>query len=161
MKKLTITNFEALNIASWNAQLTKEKLDAMPLKIRYYLKKLTSKLMPDIQEFESFRDTEYQKLQDKYNNDEMSYNAEETTTDEDGNEKKQTVRKIKDDYLDEYQKEVNSLNEKLIEILSEKNTYECNTVDIDDIVENLPEDTPLEFDDINMIDAIFSENGEA
>lgn len=169
MKNLTITNLEGLNIMAWNAQLSEEKLNALPLKLRYYLKKLITKLAPDIQEFEKFRDEELKKIQDVYGTDEKSYEVEEIVKDEDGNpvlnedgkEQTQQIRKIKEEFMKTYQDEISALNEKLMEILSEKNTYECSTYDVSKMVEDMPEDTALTFDDINMLDAIFSDNGEA
>ena len=169
MKTLTITNLEGLNIMAWNSQLNEAKLDDIPIKLRFYIKKLITKIAPDIQEFEKFRDEELKKLQDEYGTDEKSYEIEEKVLgedgkpvlDEEGKETFQTNRKVKEEYLEEYQKKVNTLNEKLVEILSEKNSYECNAYDVDAFVDGLADDTTLTFDDINMLDAIFSENGEA
>ena len=168
MKNITITNFEALNIASWNAQLTEEKRNAIPMKVRFYLKKFLAKILPDIKQFEEFRDSELKALQDEYFNDEKSIERQVPKKDENGNDvldadgniEMEATRVVKDEYLEEYQVKVDELNKKLMEILNEQNTYECSTFDVDKFVENLPDDTPLEYDDINIIDVIFSENEE-
>lgn len=167
-KNITITNFEALNITSWNAQLSEEKRNALPMKVRFYLKKFLGKILPDVKQFEEFRDSELKVLQDEYFGEEKSYEKEQPKKDEQGNEitdddgviETETVRVVKDEYIAEYQDKINTLNEKLMEILNEKNTYEVSIFDVADFVEKLPEDTPIEFDDINIIDAIFSAENE-
>ena len=170
MKELTLNNLEVLNVIAWYNQLNKDKLDAIPMKIRFNLKKFMAVIANDAKSFEEFRDAELKKIQDKFGTDEKSYEREEVVKgddgepilDENGNEQTRTIRKVKDEYFSEYEDDVNKCNEKLAEILNEKNTYKINSYDIDSMVDNLPDDTPLEFDDINILDAIFSDNnGEA
>ena len=82
--------------------------------------------------------------------------------DENGAEVTHAVRKVKDEYMPEYSKEVEVINNKLNELLMEKNTYTFEGADINGMVENLPDDGgALDFEDINMLDAILGDNGEA
>lgn len=169
MKKLTLSTLEVLNILAWENQLSKEKMDAIPLKVRYGLKKFTNKIVADGKSFEEIRDTEIEKIQGAYSSDEKSYDVEEVVKDEngevmkdeDGKDMVRTNRKVKEEYLEEYNLALEALNDKLTEILKETNEYEVNPINIEEVVNNLPDDTPLEFDDINILDAIFSPNEEA
>jgi len=49
------------------------------------------------------------------------------------------------------------LNANLEEITKEKHEYEYKGVDIDALVESLPNDTALTFEDLNMLDIILGE----
>jgi hypothetical protein len=156
---------ETLNVVVWANQLSKEKMDAIPLKVKYALKKIVSKLDPDAKAFEEFRNQEFERIRNKYFTDEKSYKKTETVmdendepvVDENGIEQTREILVVKDEFLNDYQDEIKLLNEKLNEILLEKNTYEYNKCDIEDMVNNLPDDTPLEWDDINLLDALFTE----
>ena len=164
MKK-TLTTLDVLNIIAWNNSLTQEKLNAIPLKIRFALKKAIGHMMPDVKQFEEFRDEELKKIQSGYIDNGKTEEVVETIKDKDGNpildengaERTQSVQKIKDEYTSEYQGRINELNKKLGEIVMEKTTYEYNGANIVEMVENLPDDTPLAFEDIDMLDALLSE----
>ena len=51
-----------------------------------------------------------------------------------------------------------AVEEKLNEIANEKNTYEYNSVDIGEMVAELPNNTPLNAEDLDILDEIFTEN---
>ena len=61
------------------------------------------------------------------------------------------MRKIKDEYLDEYTSAVNELNEKLQEILNEQNDVDISTINMDAFVENLPDDTSIGYDFLSIL----------
>lgn len=156
---------EAINITSFYENMPEEKKNALPLKVYYGLKKVVSKLQPDVRQFEEVRDEEVKKIRDIYFSEEKSEETVipktdengEPVLDENGNQLTDTGRKVKDEYVDEYKIAMDTLNEKLQEIAMEKNTYEYNWVDIGEMVENLPDDTPLTRGDIDILDAIFDE----
>lgn len=156
---------EAANVVAWANQLTKEKLNKIDFKVRWALKKAVAKLVPDVQEYEKFRDEEFGKIKEVYFDDEHSIEYTEPKLDDDGNEVKdaegnvetQQMKKVKDEYMAEYQAKIDELNGKINEILVEKNTYEYNSADIDAFVEGLDDLAPLEFADIEMLDALLSE----
>lgn len=164
MKK-ELTNMEVINIVSWIESLSEEKLNTVPIKIKFNLKRVFNKLIPDAKQYEDFRNEEIKKIQAEYFNDEKSNKVLQTITDEkgepvlddDGKAKTQEVYQIKEEYSDELNTAISDLNKKLDQILKEKNTYEYNSIDIDSFVENMPEDSPLEWNDINMLDALFTE----
>ena len=156
---------EAINITSFYNNMDEEKKNALPLKVYYGLKKVVNKLQGDVKQFEEVRDEEIKKIRDIYFSEEKSEETAiprvdengEPVLDENGNQLTDTGRKVKDEYIDEYKIAMDTLNEKLQEIAMEKNTYEYNWVDIGEMVENLPDDTPLERSDIDILDAIFEE----
>lgn len=148
MKK-EFLNIEVINVSSAVNQLlqNEDKVKALPIKFRWALKKNMTKFVDTVKNFEDFRDELIEELQKDYFNDEKSYQV--TNEKEDGSV--ETGLQIKEEYLDEYQKRVDELNEKLRDVLNERNVYEINTVDLDSFVDNLPEDTALEFEDIEIL----------
>ena len=53
--------------------------------------------------------------------------------------------------MDDYRKAIDDLNSKLNEIVVEKNEVEISCVDFDEFVENLPDDTKLDIQDLTML----------
>ena len=164
MKK-TFNTLEVLNIVGFNNQLTEEKNAAMGIKVRWALKNALKTLVTDAQQFEEFREAELQKIRNEFFNDEKS---EELTRkklddngnpilDEEGNEVEETIRQIKNEYVDNYQVAISKIQQELDDILREKHEYEYKGVDIDALVETLPNDTALTFEDVNMLDLILGE----
>lgn len=154
---------ESINIIKYFNNLTEEKKNALPLKVYYNLKKVISKMTPDVQQFEEFRDNELQKIKEAYFVDEKSDECMIPKLDAEGNEMKdadgnvitEAGRKLKAEYEESYRYAINALEENLREIVKEKNVYEYNYVDVAEMVDNLPDDTPLDTLDIDILDAIF------
>ena len=158
MKKI-FKNIEVLNIVSYVNQMSKEKLDELPLKFRWNLKKNIDKLRPIAESYENFRNDQVKQLQSEWFNEEKSEEFMQVKTDEngepmkdgEGNEITEPMRKIKDEYMVEYQKVVSELNTKLNEIAYEDNEIEIVTVDFDIFIDSLPDDSSIDFDDITML----------
>lgn len=156
---------ETINIYAWYNQLTEEKLNKIDFKIRWALKRFISQIAPDVQEFEKMRDDEVRKIQSNYISDEKSEEVVENVKDADGNDvldengnvQTTTLRKIRPEFMDEYNKEIDQLNAKINEILAEKNSYEYNTADIDAFVDSLDELEPLTFNDLEIMQGILGE----
>lgn len=156
---------ECLNITKWFNELSQEKKDSLPLKTHYYLKKAVNALASDVKSFEELRDNEMQKIRDIYFSDEKSDECDVPKMDENGEPMKNTNgkivtekgRKVKPEFEESYKDAIDMLDNKLKEILFEKNTYEYNKADVGEMVENLPDDTALKNTDIDIIDAIFEE----
>lgn len=163
MKK-DIYVLEAVNIVAFFNQMTKETMDALPLKVKWNLKRAIEKMMPDVKAFEEVRDAENQKIRDVYFDDTHSEsvmipkkdNEGNPVLDENGAEVLEEGRQVKDEYLEEYQKAVGELNKKLEEILTEKNTYEYNSLNLDDYIDSI-DDKVVSFETLSMIDAILQE----
>ena len=152
-------------VGMWNS-LTEEKRNAIPFKVYYQMKRAIAKLLPDVNQYEETRNEELRKIQEKYANDERSEEYTEDVVDENGNpvldengnQKTESGRRVKKEWIGAYQKEIGILDNKLREILSEKYSFEYNTCNIEKIVNDLPDDSPLESSDIDLIDALLSEN---
>lgn len=146
MKK-ELYNIEIINILpAINKVLEdKEKTKDMPIKFRWALKKNLQAFSSTVKSFDEFKQELIDELQSEYFNEEKSH--EETMETDEGT---QEFRKINDEYMDEYKAKVEELNEKLRELLGEKNEYEIYTYDMDDFVANLPDDTALKFEDIEL-----------
>lgn len=144
---------QALNYVSFYNQLDRAVLDKFPIKMSWNLKRAIDKMRPDVAAFEEFRDKELKAIQNVYFDDEHS----EEFVDTDGKEKQETGRKVKDKYVDEYKAKIDALNRKLEPIFMEKNTYEYNGYNMDEFVDSLPEDTDINFEVIEKINAILGE----
>jgi hypothetical protein len=131
----------------------------LPTKFRWNLKKNLDRVTPFAKRFEEFRNDLIKELQDKYFTEEKSYTYAETKRDENGNpvlkddgtEETVEMKKIKDEYLDEYNEAVVDLNTRLQEILAEKNDIEINGMDLDALVDSLSDDTTIDFDCLSIL----------
>lgn len=158
MKKI-FKNIEVLNIVAYVNQMPKEKADELPLKFRWNLKKNIDKLRPIAEAYENFRNEQVQQLQAKWFDKEHSEEFMQTKLDDegkpivdaDGNDVTEPMRKIKEEFMDDYTKDVNELNAKLNEIAYEDNEVEISTVDFDAFIDALPEESKIDFDDITML----------
>ena len=162
MKKIkTFNNLEVLTICNFINQLTPEKNDKLGLKLRWAIKKGFDKLSPIAKRYEDFRSEVVNDLQKAWFTDEKSeefmqpkLDAEgNPMVDADGNEVTEPMRRIKEEYMDDYQAAVAEANRKLQEIAEEKNDVEIDTFDIDAFVENLDDDGVLTFEDLTMLTA--------
>jgi len=148
---MTLSTLEILNIVSWykeKRQDEKKPLGALPLKIQWELKKNIDKISPIADSYMNFKQEIENKLQEEYATDEKSM------IDESDN----TVRKIKDEYIAEYQKEIAEMTEKLNEILIEQNEIEMNSFDVEDILNNLEDDCGLTIDDLDILNFLNGKN---
>ena len=162
MKKIkTFTNLEVMAICNFINQLTPEKNDKLGLKLRWAIKKGFDKLSPIAKRYEDFRNEMIQELQTTWFTPEKSDEFQQTILDSEGNpildsegnEQTQPSRKIKEEYMSDYQEAVAELNKKLQEVADETNEVELDTFDIDSFVENLDDDGVLTFDDLTMLTA--------
>jgi phosphoglycolate phosphatase-like HAD superfamily hydrolase len=141
-------NIEVINIVPAINKILEDanKTKDMPIKFRWNLKKNLEALSSTVNSFNEFKQELVDELQKEYFNEEKSH--EETMETEEGT---QEFRKINDEYMDEYKEHVNELNKKLEELLSEKSEYEICTVNMDEFVNGLSDDTALEFADIELL----------
>lgn len=155
------STLEVLNIVAFINQFTADadKTNSLPLKFKWNLSKNLKKLAPIAQEYEEFRNNELSKLQKAWFDEEHSDEIMQPKVDANGNpvldesgaEETEKVRKIKDEFIDEYRRVVEELNSKLNEIVSEQNEVDISCVDFDEFVENLPDDTNLTIEDLTML----------
>ena len=102
--------------------------------------------------FKEFREEYINELRTKYfMDDEKSEPTTLIEKDENGNDIEVDGRKVKPEYLEEYNKELNDINEKLHEILTEDNDVTISVIDIDAEIDKLPDDTKFTFEDLEML----------
>ena len=159
-KTKTFTTLEVINIVSYiNNTMTSEQKEEMPTKMKWYIKKNLDKMIPIAKRFEDFRDDEIEILQKEYFTEEKSEEYVETRRDEngepikdaEGNEQTTNMRRVKEEFMDDYKKDVDELNAKLQEILIEKNEMEIACIDFDNFVDGLSEDSKIDFDALNIL----------
>lgn len=140
------TTIDIVTICAWyKACREKEEqpLNNLPLKIQWILKKNITTLQPIAENFLSFRDENEKNVQMKYADDEHSY--------EDVDENNQAVRKIRDEYQEQFQNDLNEINNKLNEIAMEQNEVEIEFLNIESLIEELPEHSTLTIDDLEIL----------
>lgn len=114
----TLLTIEALNLLGWaeqeNGFITTVKL---PMKLMWNLKDNISALIEIREKFNDFN----KKIEEKYGDDTHSFDAEEI----DDNGQTQKMRRVKDEYLEEFNKERN-------EIFTTENKIKIKVFDIED-----------------------------
>ena len=146
-KTVTINNLTAVNEAAWYKEAS-ERLSTLPVKVRWNLKKNMNLMIKMDQDFQEFKASEEKPIFDKYGDDEHSY-------------VEGTQRKVKEEFLEEYQKDVAKINEKLYEILNTTQEVELFVIDMDEMIETLPDDAPLTDADFDMLSLFDVEKVEA
>lgn len=114
----TLLTIEALNLLGWaqqeNGFITTVKL---PMKLMWNLQDDLKALIEIKEKFNEFN----KKIEEKYGDDEHSFDAEEI----DENGQTQKMRRVKDEYLQEFNKERN-------EIFTQENKIKVKVFDIED-----------------------------
>lgn len=142
----TFTTLEIINICAWYKQSREnpdKPLSVLPLTVQWKLKNNVTKLQTLSDNFMNFRDEADNAIREEYISDEKS----EESVDEQG----QPIRKIKDEYLETYQAKVTELNEKLSEIIAEKQDVDIDTIDINAVVDEIVDNSKLTIEDLEML----------
>lgn len=139
---------EIVNVVAYFNQMDAEKLKCLPTKMRWNIKKNLGRIVPIAKQFEEFRNELVAELQQNWFDDEHSAEVEEESG---------KMRKVKDEYLPDYEKAVEDVNAKLQDILAEKNTVEIDTIDVDGFVDKMPDDCPIEFEDLDVLSVFTGE----
>lgn len=150
----TIPMIAAINETAWYAQ-EKEALGALSVKVRWNLKKNMKELDVLASQFQEFKNGLEEELRTKYTTDEMSVETEV----DDGNGNKVPGRKIKDEYMEAYQNDVNEMNAKINELLYEEEEISLYAIDMDAEVERMSDDAELSDAAMDML-SLFESEGE-
>lgn len=160
MIKRTLYLAEANNIIGWFEEFKENRIKGLKIKDQWAVLSNVKELAGNVSKFQEFRDGLVQDLQKEFfGNDEKSNETQvpktdengNTVIDEDGNIVTEPGRRIKDEYMEEYNNRVNELNGELQKLLIEKTTYEFKPIDLDAIVEDLADDTQILLGDIDML----------
>ena len=122
----TISVFVALNETAWYDQ-KHEEVKNLSDTARLALKRNMKALSEMASDFRDLQRELEQELQDKFTTDEKSVETE--LEGPDGN--MQPGRRIKDEFIEEYQKEVNEVNAKLDALALEEDEIELYVIDLD------------------------------
>lgn len=150
-KEIELTTAEVVNLVGFfnqenEDQKTNEKafFNSLPNLMLWKLRRNIKTLMPTAQEFEDLKESMQSDIQIKWFDEEHSDPVEE--------EGQENVRRIKSEYLNEYQKVVAEANQKLNEVLEEKETYTIQTMDMENEIEGCINDIDSKnFDKIEML----------
>ena len=119
---------ECININAWyNTIRSNKKLNGLSVPTLWALKKNMSKINDVVTNFNEFKESLESELKENYFNDEKSETT--TITNDDGTTSQ--VQKVKDEYINEYQEEVNRLNGKLNDLAMTKETFDFSPIDMD------------------------------
>ena len=159
----TLMLVETQNIVHWFNTFQGERIKELPIKIQWALLSGVKELQPAVSKFEEFRDGLANELQTEYfGNDDKSEPFErekknengDTVYDDDGNPVVESLRRIKDEYVKEYEDKARELNAEINKLLIEKTTYHFKEIDLDAVIDNLKDDTTITLDDVNMMSFI-------
>lgn len=149
MKKV-FTTLEVLNICAWYKQAReneKKPLNSLPLKVQWTLKKNITAMTPTADNFQNLQKEAEENLRAKYMGDDKSY--------PDKDEQGQDIRKIKDEYMTEFQGEVQEMNMKLNDILMEEIEIELSPISVDNVIDEIGDkDTALSVDDLEILETM-------
>lgn len=147
----TIPMIAAVNEVAWYIQ-EKDTLSVLSVKARWNLKKNMKELDNIASQFHEFKTNLEEELRAKYTTDEMS----NETVLEDGN----IGRKVKDEYFEDYQKDVEEMNAKVSELLYEDEEVNLYVIDMDDEVERMADDADLSDAAMDMLSLFEDIEGE-
>lgn len=148
----TIPVIAAVNEVAWYGQ-EKDKLNDLSVKTRWNLKKNIKELDKIAAQYHEFRNELDTQLREKYSNDEMSIEAE--VEQPDGT--KQPGRRVKDEYLKQYQKDITEMNDKINDLLQDTEEVELYVIDMDAEVEKMKDDAELSDAAMDML-SLFEDN---
>lgn len=172
MEKKRVTKtfkvYEIVALMNWYEGFYESKLKELPIKTQWLLDKNIGAIAVDARDFMTFREGIMKKIQEKYFTDEKAEDFEAEQKDEKGNVVKdengkvvmQKLKKVKDEFLKEYQKELEGINKELESVASEEKDYTISLIDVDDLIEKLPDGSDIDIDDLNMI-AAFSKGNDS
>lgn len=151
---------EIINVCGWFENFKETKIKELSIKNQWNILSNIKELAPAVAKFQEFRQNLESDLSNEYfGSDEKSEEISIPERDENGQDKydedenpiMQTARRVREEYITEYQQKVNNLNSELQKLLLEKATYQLKPIDIDEIVEGLDNNTTIELQDIEML----------
>lgn len=144
-KDITLKTYEIVALDNWYAGFYENKISELPISIQWRLAQNMAVVIKNLSSFYKFREDLVGKIRQKFFNDEKA-----ETVEIDGVEQ----LKVKEEFLDDYKNEVNKVNKELEKIGSEENTFTITEIDVDALVDGLPDTSTLTIKDISMI-AVF------
>lgn len=149
----TLQTIEVLNIVAFLEDIARTgKIDELSIKARWAIKKSSKELIEIDTKFKEFKD----ELESGLKNDYFMNGAKSESTkiiqkDENGQDVEVDGRKVKSEYMDEYNQALEDINNKLREVLFDDNDVTINVFDIDSEIDRLGDDTKFTFEDLEML----------
>lgn len=142
---------EVINLMNWyQNDDTQNRLSTLPLKIQWTLRKNIKLLEPIFNNFNDFRNELIQKRNEEWF-------VEGNGKCEKIKENDEEMLRVKDEFIDEFHKSDNKLNEQIKEIINEENDLDFSLIDIDklvDSIENDEENCKINISDLEMFELI-------
>lgn len=156
-KKITknIPMIAAVNEVAWYGQ-EKDALSALSVKARWNLKKNMKELDSLASQFYEFKQNIEEEIRAKYTTEEKSV---ETEIDE-GNGNKVPGRKVKDEFIEDYKKDIEDMNQKINELLYEEEEIDLYVIDMDAEVERMSDDAELSDAAMDMLSLFEDEEND-
>ena len=146
-KTKTFTLFQLRTLYNWFNDFRQERIKSLPIRTQWNLLQIIKLFEQKIQDYEALENELIGDIQKEYTTEEKAIKKEE------GNER--ITWQIKDEFLEEYREKISKIqDDALTPILNEKYTYTFNSIDVNEILENLQNDTKIILDDLEMLDFI-------
>lgn len=154
VKKLRV--IECIGVKQWYDQARAEKkFDNLTVSTLWALRKNIKPITDIVNNFNEFKAGLEEELQAEYFTEEKS----QVTTIKNQNGQDVSVRKVKDEFLSEYQEKVTEINEKLKEVVNNVEELTFSSIDMNKEIERLGSSCALNMDDLDIL-SIFEEDGQ-
>ena len=154
VKKLRV--IECIGVKQWYDQARAEKkFDNLTVSTLWSLRKNIKPIIDIVNNFNEFKSGLEEELQTEYFTEEKS----QVVTVKDQNGQDTPARKVKDEFLPEYQEKVAEINEKLKEIVDNVEQFSFSAIDMNKEIERLGSSCVLNMDDLDIL-SIFEEDGQ-
>lgn len=154
VKKLKV--IECIGVKQWYDQARAEKkFDNLTVSTLWALRKNIKPIIDIVNNFNDFKSGLEEELQAEYFTEEKS----QVVTIKDQNGQDMPARKVKNEFLLEYQEKVTEINEKLKEIVDNIEQLTFSAIDMNKEIERLGSSCALNMDDLDIL-SIFEEDGQ-
>lgn len=156
----TLRTIEVLNIVAFlNDAITTKKIDELSIKARWAIKKSLKELVEIDTKFKELKEELESNLRDTYfMNDEKSEPTKIVQKDENGQNVEVDGRKVKAEFMAEYNQALEDMQTKLHEVLFDENDVVINVFDVDSEIDKLSDDSQFTFEDLEMLSVFDKED---
>lgn len=155
---------EIINICEWYKNF-KEKAKVLPIRDQWNLLSNIKVIQSDVDNFFNFKNDMEESIRDDFFNSDKSYDTQQAMVDEkgnpildaDGNITMQNIRKIKDEYIKDYDDVCNKSNLEINHLLSQESTYCFRPIDMESLVDKLENIDTIDINDLDMISFCMAE----
>lgn len=156
----TLQTVEILNIVAFiHEAIDTKKIDEISIKARWAIKKSMRELEEVALKFREFKEELESQLKDAYfMNDDKSELTKIIQKDENGQDVEVDGRKVKAEYMAQYNQDLENINAKLREVLLDDNEIEINVFDVDEEINKLTDDSKFTFEDLEILSVFDKED---